>query len=54
MENSKLFKKLNEQMEINAVKEAPISETEINNIERKVIFENAVNETVEKVEFKTK
>ena len=45
--NSKLFKKLNEQIEINSIKRVELTEEEKKEIERKVIFENSVMETEE-------
>lgn len=50
--NSKLFKKLNEQVEINSIKRAPITEEEKAEIEKNLIFEDFVNETDELVNFK--
>lgn len=43
--NSKLFKKLNEQVEINAVKNVELTEEAKKEIESKVIFEDFVKET---------
>lgn len=43
--NSKLFKKLNEQVEINTVKNVELTEEAKKEIESKVIFEDFVKET---------
>lgn len=38
-----LFKKLNEQIELNSVKNRPISESEKESVEKKIIFESFVS-----------
>ena len=43
--NQKLFKKLNEQVEINTIKRVELTETEKKTVETKVIFEDFVKET---------
>lgn len=52
--NSKLFKKLNEQMEINSIKRSAetISEEERKEIEKKVVFEDFNKNTADLVNFK--
>ena len=45
--NQKLFKKLNEQVEINTIKRVELTEAEKKTIETKVIFEDFVKETDE-------
>ena len=45
--NQKLFKKLNEQVEINTIKRVELTESEKKAVETKVIFENFVKETDE-------
>lgn len=45
--NQKLFKKLNEQVEINAIKNVELTEEQKVEVETKVIFEDFVNETDE-------
>ena len=53
--NSKLFKKLNEQVEINKVKRSTtqktLTEEERKEIENKVIFENANGERIDILNF---
>ena len=53
---SKLFKKLNEQIEINTIKRSAesLSEEETKEIEKKVIFENFNKETLDMVSFSSK
>lgn len=43
--NAKLFKKLNEQIEINSIRNEELTEAEKAEIETKVIFENFTKET---------
>lgn len=50
MLNKKLFKKLNEQMEINRVLNEEISDAEREAVEQKVIFENANKELMENLD----
>ena len=45
--NQKLFKKLNEQVEINTIKRVELTEAEKKAVETKVIFEDFVKETDE-------
>lgn len=45
--NQKLFKKLNEQVEINAIKNVELTEKQKVEVETKVIFEDFVKETDE-------
>jgi hypothetical protein len=43
--NAKLFKKLNEQVEINNLKNIELTEAEKKAVETKVVFENFTQET---------
>ena len=45
--NQKLFKKLNEQVEINTIKRVELTEAEKAEVEKKVVFENFTKETEE-------
>ena len=47
MLNKKLFKKLNEQIEINKIVNEEVTNEDLQNIEEKVIFENVNIERVE-------
>ena len=49
--NNNLFKKLNEQMEINSVKNKPVTETEIKKVEENLIFKNFINDLKNKNSF---
>lgn len=55
MVNSKLFKKLNEQMNIvnikNEIKKTELTEAEIKEVERKVIFENFNKNLISNINF---
>lgn len=50
--NAKLFKKLNEQVEINNLKNVELTEAEKKAVETKVVFENFTQETEKLLEFK--
>jgi len=54
--NAKLFKKLNEKIEVEQIKNSTnnLSEKEIQDIETKVIFEDVNNERVELLNFNQK
>ena len=51
--NKKLFKKLNERMEINAIKQTTenLSEAEKAEIEKKVVFERSTRDLAETLDF---
>jgi len=51
---SKLFKKLNEQMEVNSIKNksATITEAEKEEVEKKVVFENSTMKLAENLKIK--
>lgn len=49
--NNNLFKKLNEQMEINSVKNKSVTETEIKKVEENLIFKNFINDLKNKNSF---
>lgn len=54
MDNNKLFKKLNERMGVNSVKNSPITESEKKEIEKKLIFKESVKEVTNLVNFNKK
>ena len=49
--NNNLFKKLNEQMEINSIKNKPVTESEIKKVEENLIFKNFINDLKNKNSF---
>lgn len=51
MANTKLFKKLNEQVEINKLKNIKISESEKTSIETQMIFEGITLERIQNLNF---
>lgn len=50
--NTKLFKKLNEKVELNSIKNQPMTEEEKRNIETKIIFEGCIKELAKDMDFK--
>lgn len=54
MENKKLFKKLSEQMEVNLVEQAPITEETKKLTEENVVFEGSIDKLIDTVNFKVK
>lgn len=50
--NNKLFKKLNEAVEMVKIEDKPVTEEEILKTEKAVIYENKVEELVNLVNFK--
>ena len=54
MANTKLFKKLNEQVEINKIKNIKITESEKASVEKKLIFEGLTAERIQNLNFEDK
>jgi len=51
--NSKLFKKLNEKMELNSIKNQIVTEEERKEVEKQVVFENSIDNLRESLEIKS-